>query len=368
MTLFEDLGIDALIVVGATNRRYFSGWSADDHAPDRPSGVMLVTPERSTLYATATNLPWAQAEALPGVATAELTGDWPAMIANAIRERGFATVGFEDAVTPVAHYWQLGDEVGDGVQLVPVGGAVDALREVKDDRELALIRRALALTDTAFEHAANHLEAGMTERLVADFIDQQFRDLGSDGQAFDTIVASGPNAARPHHTPGNRPIEAGEPVIIDMGARVGGYCGDLTRTVWVGQPSPRLGTMYQLVADAQRAAFAAIRDGVTARAVDRAARDVFAAAGMEHHFVHGLGHAIGLRIHESPFLGKQSDAVLKAGQVITIEPGLYVPDWGGVRIEDVVVVEADGYANLTGAPKRLGEAAASVSIAAKTLC
>ncbi len=358
MTYFDDLGIDALIVVGATNRRYFSGWSADDHAPDLPSGVMLVTPDGSTLYASATNLPWAQAEALPGVATAELTGAWPSVIVNDIQERGYATVGFEDAVTPVAHYWQLRDALGESVRLVPAGGAIDALREIKNDRELGLLRQALSLTDTAFDRAAWRLEAGLTERQLAHFIDQQFRDLGSDGQAFDTIVASGPNAARPHHAPGDRAIQAGEPVIIDMGARVEGYCGDLTRTVWVGQPSPQLGTMYRLVADAQQAAFATIRAGIDAGAVDQAARDVFAAAGVEQYFVHGLGHAIGLRIHESPFLGKQSAAVLRAGQVITIEPGVYIAGWGGVRIEDVVVVEAQGYENLTGAPKLLGERAA----------
>lgn len=355
MTYFEDLGVEALIVVGATNRRYFSGWSAEDHAPDRPSGVMLVTPTGSTLFASATNLPWAQAEALPGVATSELIGAWPTVIAGHIRQQGYAAVGFEDAVTPVAHYWQLKEELGEGVHLVPAGDAVDALREVKNERELGLLRRALALTDAAFERAVGRLEAGMTERQVADFIDQQFRDLGSDGQAFDTIVASGPNAARPHHAPGERVIQAGEPVIIDMGARVDGYCGDLTRTAWVEQPSPRLGTMYHLVAEAQRAAFAAIRSGSAARAVDRAARKVFAEAGVEQHFVHGLGHGIGLRIHEFPFLGKQSDAILQAGQVITIEPGVYIPGWGGVRIEDVVVVHGNGYANLTGAPKLLGE-------------
>jgi Xaa-Pro aminopeptidase len=195
----------------------------------------------------------------------------------------------------------------------------------------------------------------MTERELADFIDQQFRDLGSDGQAFDTIVASGPNAARPHHAPGERRIAAGEPVIIDMGARVNGYCGDLTRTIWAGQPSDQLGTMYHLVADAQRAAFAAVKAGVEARAVDRAARNVFAEAGMDQFFVHSVGHAIGLRIHESPFLSQQADDVLRAGNVVTIEPGLYLPDWGGVRIEDVVLVTGEGYVNLTRAPKLLGE-------------
>jgi len=356
VTVVDTLGVDALLVVGGTNRRYFSGWSADDHAPDRPSGVMLITHNESILYASPTNRPWADAEALPDVVTAEMTGPWPAVLAAAIAERGFATVAFEDAVTTVAHYWQLVEALGDRARLVPAGDAIDTMRAVKNERELELIRQALELTDIAFDRAASHLQEGMTERELAAFIDAQFRDLGSEGQAFDTIVASGPNAARPHHAPGQRIIQAGEPVIIDMGARIGGYCGDLTRTIWVGQPSSRLGTMYHLVAEAQRAAFGAIRSGVAACAVDRAARDVFAAEGLEHAFVHGLGHAIGLRIHESPFLGKTSDDVLQTGNVITVEPGVYLPEWGGVRIEDVVVVENDGYTNLTRAPKWLGEA------------
>lgn len=355
MTFLDGLGIDALIVVGSTNRRYFSGWSADDHAPDRPSGVMLIAPDETILFASPTNLPWARAEVLPGVTTVELSQGWPSALADEVNARGFTIVGFEDAVTPVAHFWQLADKLEEGVRLVPVADAIDTMRTVKTERELGLIRQALDLTDIAFGRAASHLRVGLSERQLADFIDQQFQDLGSDGQAFDTIVASGPNAARPHHSPGSRAIQPGEPVIIDMGARVAGYCGDLTRTVWVGQPSSRLGTMYHLVAEAQRAAFAAIKSGVDARTVDQVARDVFAAADVEHYFVHGLGHAIGLRIHESPFLGNQSQDVLQAGQVITIEPGVYIPGWGGVRIEDVVVVEWNGYANLTHAPKFLGE-------------
>jgi len=355
VSIFASLGIDGLVVNGATNRRYFSGWSADDHAPDRPSGVMLVTPEARLLYASPTNLPWAEAEALPDVEPRALIGPWPEIVAADILALGLSRVGFEDAVLPVAAHAQLAAGLGDKVTLVPVAGAVDALRAIKSEREIGFIRQALEITDTAFGRAAAHLRAGMTERTLAAFIDQQFRDLGSEGQAFDTIVASGPNAARPHHAPGDRAIQEGEPVIIDMGARFNGYCGDLTRTIWTGHPSERLGTMYHLVADAQRAAFAAMRAGVAARAVDRVTRDVFAASGMDQYVVHGLGHAIGLRIHESPFMGQQSDDILQAGNVITVEPGLYVPDWGGVRIEDVVLVTDDGCTNLTGAPKLLGE-------------
>jgi len=353
VTIFSQLGIDAMIVSGGTNRRYFSGWSAEDHAADRPSGVMLVTPDERTLFASPTNLPWAQAEALPGVETAALTGAWTENLASVIRDRGLLRVGFEDVVLPVAAFRGLESAIAGAAELVPVGPAIDDLRRVKDDREIGLLRNALRLTDEAFAIGADALVAGMTELALARIIQEALRDVGSEGEAFPIIVASGPNAARPHHAPGDRTILDGEPVIIDMGARVNGYVGDLTRTIWTGQPDQQLGTMYRLVADAQKAAFSAIAAGVPARDVDRVVRDVFARAGLEEHFVHGLGHGIGLRIHESPFMGQTSDDVLAAGNVVTVEPGLYIPGWGGVRIEDVVLVQPDGYVNLTGATKLL---------------
>lgn len=351
LSLFDALNIDGLIIVGSTNRRYFSGWSAEDQAADRPSGIMLITPDMQTLYSTPTNLPWARAETLASVETSAYEGSWPETIAAEIRSLGLMRIGFEDSVTPVAQYWKLSDALGEAVRLVPASSAVDALRAVKSERELGFIRQAVELTDIVFERAAAHLSDGMPELELAQFIDKQFRELGSDGQAFDTIVASGPNAARPHHAPGARVIRTGEPVIIDMGARVNGYCGDLTRTIWAGQPSTQLGTMYRLVAEAQRAAFVAIRSGVETRAVDSAAREVFARESLDEFFVHGIGHAIGLRIHETPFLGQHSVDILQTGNVVTIEPGLYFPEWGGVRIEDVVVVEDNGCTDLTMAPR-----------------
>jgi Xaa-Pro aminopeptidase len=276
-------------------------------------------------------------------------------MASLVIERDLQRIGFEDAVTPVAAWRQLTASLGADRELFPVGAGVDQLRERKTPRELELIRQAIALTDAAFELASQQLKAGQTERELALIVDESLRKLGSDGQAFDTIVASGPNAAKPHHSPGKREIQPGDPVIIDMGGRVDGYCGDLTRTIWMGQPGEQLGTMYRLVAAAQRAAISAVRAGAAARGVDRAARDVFAAASMEQHFVHGVGHALGLRIHEAPFLGASSVDTLQSGNVVTIEPGLYIPGWGGVRIEDVVAVTDVGCDNLTSAPKLLGQ-------------
>ena len=353
MTIFDDLQVDAMVISGGTNRRYFSGWSADDHAPDRPAGVMLITPEERLLLSTSTNLPWAAAEALADVTAIEMVPPWPNAIGRLVEERGATRVGFEDAVLPVAAYWELQKVLGDGVTLVPASDALDRQRQVKTPRELELLRDALRVTDEAFIASAAMLRSGLSERSFANIIEENLRRLGSEGLAFDIIVASGPNAAKPHHAPGDRVIQDDEPVIVDMGARVGGYCGDLTRTIWSGQPDEQLGTMYRLVAKAQQAAIAAVRAGVSARDVDSAAREVFAAEGQEHLIAHSVGHAIGLRIHEAPFLNQHSGDILEAGNVVTIEPGLYLPEWGGVRIEDVVLVTEDGSENLTGAPKLL---------------
>ena len=354
MTIFEELDVDGLVISGSTNRRYFSGWSADDHAPDRPAGIVLILRDESLLLASSTNLPWAAAEALPGVTPMEMASPWTAAIASLAAERGVRRLGFEDAVLPVAAYWDLQQRMGGDVSLVPASSALDRQRQVKSSRELDLLRQALRITDEAFIASASALKPGMSEREFADLIEENLRRCGSEGLAFDIIVASGPNAAKPHHAPGDRIIQDGEPVIVDMGARVGGYCGDLTRTIWTGQADEQLGTMYRLVARAQQASLAAVRAGVPARDVDSAARDVFAAEGQDQFFAHSVGHAIGLRIHEAPFLNQQSNDVLEAGNVVTIEPGLYLPGWGGVRIEDVVLVTDDGCENLTSAPKLLG--------------
>jgi Xaa-Pro aminopeptidase len=250
-------------------------------------------------------------------------------------------------------YSQLLESLGDHhVTLSPVGDAVDSLRAVKTDDELGHLRSALRMTDTAFVAAERRISAGMTEKQVADIVREELRSAGSEGEAFDTIVASGPNAAKPHHAPGDRVIEEGEPVIIDMGAMHQGYAGDLTRTIWFGQPSQQLVTIYRLVQAAFDACVADARPGMTGVELDAIARDLFAEHEMDQYFVHSLGHGLGLRVHEAPSASARSTDTLDPGMVVTIEPGLYIPDWGGVRIEDVIVITDDGNDNLIGAPKR----------------
>ncbi len=344
--------LDALLITSGTNRRYLTGFSAEDHAPDELSAVAVVAREVAWLFAPATNLPWAAAEAAPGMEVRESARPWTDTIIDTVRDAGWRSLGIEDATTTVAVYNALREGLNEETALVPIGSAVDRLRAIKDAEEVALLERALRLTDAAFVAAEQRLRAGMTEREAAEIIREELRRCGSEGEAFPTIVASGPNAAKPHHAPGDRVIQEGEPVIIDMGARVGGYNGDLTRTVWFGTPSDQLVTMYATVASAQAIALATAAPGVTGRELDASARAFLAARDLDRYFVHSLGHGLGLRVHEAPSASAASGDTLDAGHVVTIEPGLYIPDWGGVRIEDVVLIEPEAARNLTGAPKR----------------
>jgi Xaa-Pro aminopeptidase len=351
--LLASLGVDAILVTNGTNRRYITGFTGDDHAVDELSGVALIAESEIALFAPATNLPWARAEAYAGVEVLPHERQWTNTIASFVLERGYTNVGFEDSTTSVQVYNQLLEGVdGRGITFTPVGDAVDQLRAVKSDEELDLLKEALRLTDVAFVAAEARIAVGMTEKQAADIIREELRRAGSEGEAFDTIVASGPNAAKPHHAPGDRVIEEGEPIIIDMGALHKGYAGDLTRTIWFGQPSAQLVTMYTIVQAAFDACVAQARPGMTGVELDAVARYIFAKHDMDQYFVHSLGHGLGLRVHEAPSASARSTDTLAPGHVVTIEPGLYIPDWGGVRIEDVVVITEDGNRDMTGAPKR----------------
>ncbi|WP_370325027.1 M24 family metallopeptidase [Euzebya sp.] len=239
--------------------------------------------------------------------------------------------------------------------LHPSTGIVGTLREIKDDAEIAILRRACAITSTAFDEALGWLAPGLTEAEVARRLLETMADLGADGSAFDPIVASGPNGSRPHHAPGPRTLRTGDLVTMDFGALVDGYHADMTRTVALGRPTPSLRRVHDLVGAAQQAGVEAVADGVGTQAVDAACRDLIRDAGHGEHFAHGTGHGVGLAIHETPFLGPSTPGTLRARTTVTVEPGVYVPGLGGVRIEDVVLVGADGAERLTTAPRQLIE-------------
>ncbi len=261
-------------------------------------------------------------------------------------------VGFDDAATSVANHAKLEEELGEGVELVPAAGLLERLRRHKDEAELAAIAEAARIADDAYETVLAGGLGGRSEREVAQAAHARIRELGAE-PSFPAIVAAGPNGALPHAEPTDREIEAGDLVVWDMGALVDGYASDCTRTFAVGEVADAARTAYELVRSAQAAGLDAIRAGVGGEEADEVARAVIRDGGHEEHFGHGLGHGVGLEVHEAPRLGKTSEDVLEAGDVVTVEPGVYIPGEFGVRIEDLVVVTGDGHRNLSSLDKGL---------------
>jgi Xaa-Pro aminopeptidase len=261
-------------------------------------------------------------------------------------------VGFDDAQTSVASLRKLEQRLGDGVELVPTTGLVERLRRSKDEGEQRAIAEAARLADEVYEWVLERGLAARTERDVARAAEARIRELGGE-PSFPAIVAGGANGALPHAEPADREIVAGELVVFDMGAQVDAYCSDCTRTFAAGEPDTAAREIYELVRDAQAKGLEAISPGVGGTDADEVARAVIRDAGHGEHFGHGLGHGVGLEVHEGPRLGQRSDDVLVEGDVVTVEPGVYLPGRLGVRIEDLVVVTAEGHRNLSSLSKDL---------------
>ena len=260
-------------------------------------------------------------------------------------------VGIDPAKTSVETHGKLLEAAGEGVEIRAVDGLLTDLRRVKDPAEVEAIAAAAALTDEVYGWIEERGLAGRTEREVALGAEQRMRELGAEEPSFPTIVAAGANGASPHAVPGEHVIAAGEYVTVDMGAIVDGYCSDCTRTLVEGDPDPAQRQVYELVLKAQLAALEAIRAGAHGRAVDAVSREPIAEAGYGERYGHGLGHGVGIEVHEPPRLSKRSEDTLLVGDVVTVEPGIYVPGEFGIRIEDLVVVTEDGCRNLSSRPK-----------------
>jgi Xaa-Pro aminopeptidase len=262
-------------------------------------------------------------------------------------------VGYDDAQTSVKSLRQLEDLTGEGVELAPARGLVERLRRHKDESELEAIAAAARLSDQVYESILERGVVGRTEREIMLAAHQRMRELGARDPSFPAIVGAGENSALPHHESSEREVRENELLLIDMGAIVDGYCSDCTRTVATGHVDTEAREVYELVRSAQEEALEAIHAGVAARDADAAARDPIAAAGHGERFGHGLGHGVGLEVHEAPRLSRRSDQTLEAGDVVTVEPGVYLPGRFGVRVEDLVAVTDDGCRNLSGFTKEL---------------
>ena len=328
-----DSGAGAALITVPANVRYLSGLVSSNAAVLLPASgpAVLATDSR---YAEAAE------RDCPDL---ELVRDYQLdqALARLAVQRGATTLAFEAQDVTVERHTALA-ALEDGPELVPFGRVIEDLRMIKDETEIELLARACAITGEAFAAVLSEIVPGRTEREFAVLLERAMIDLGAEGLAFDTIVASGPNGAIPHHSPGDRLFEPGDLITIDCGARYAGYHADMTRTVALGEPAGWQREIYGLVAAAQLAGVSAAVPAAELGAVDAAARDLIAAAGHGEHFGHGLGHGVGLEVHEAPMLGSGRTGTLRDRVPVTIEPGVYLPGKGGVRIEDTLVVRAAG--------------------------
>ena len=330
--------LDALLISTPQNRRYLSGFTGS-------AGYLLVTPQRQILFTDSRYTEQAGAQS-PHFEVVQMKAGLSWLL-DALKETGVRRVGFESDNMTVASYHRMLEAIKEeeglsGTSLIATTGITDELRVLKDAEELAHLQKAIDASDKAMEQVCPAIEGGMTEREVAWRMEAAMRQFGADKISFDTIVAAGPNGAMVHHRPTDRVIQAGEPIVIDMGAQVGGYCSDITRTVVVGEPDEMFYKIYNIVLGAQLTAINTVRPGLTGEECDSLSRDIIAGAGYGDNFGHSLGHGVGLAVHENPRVGPGAEDVLKPGMVFTVEPGIYISGWGGVRIEDIVVLGEDG--------------------------
>jgi Xaa-Pro aminopeptidase len=338
--LVAERELDMLLVTELVNVRYLTGFGGTN-------GACLCGEDRRVFFTDFRYTERAEAE-VEGWDVVTVVDDW----LGGIAERFSGAVGFEDDHMSVRLLKRIEEKAPEGVRMVAAGGAVEQLRRVKDDAELAAIAAAAELADEVWRWSVEQGLAGRAEREVAAAAEVRIRELGAE-PSFPAIVAAGPNGALPHAEPGEREIGAGELIVFDMGAKLDGYCSDGTRTFATGEPGERAREVYETVLAAQAAALDAVAAGAAGEAVDGAAREVIEAAGHGERFGHGLGHGVGLEVHEAPRLSQRSEDTLSAGEVVTVEPGIYLPGELGVRIEDLVVVTDEGHRNLSGLPKKL---------------
>ena len=342
-----ELEVDGFLVSAPENRRYLSGFTGS-------SGYLLITGSDAVLATDFRYVEQARGES-PTYRVHRTRGGigWmPEMLSDL----GVTTLAIEADDMTVAFFSALksalieSDDASD-VSLEETAGVVAGVRAVKDASELEVIAKAVEIADKAMASVASRIEPGVTEAQIAWDLEVEMRRLGAQGAAFDIIVGAGPNGALPHHRADDSVVRQGDPVVIDMGASYDGYNSDLTRTFYVGNPDDEFLSIYSIVLQAQETAIREVRPGMIGKDVDEIARTVIKEAGYGEEFGHGLGHGVGLAVHERPMVVPTSEDVIEDGMVFTVEPGIYIPGWGGVRIEDIVVMENGRARILTASPK-----------------
>ncbi len=347
---FDDAGCDALLVTRMVNIRYLTGFTGSSALLlVRPDDLVFVTDGR---YRDQSALELGAAGVDARIRIGRTAGSQKEYLQEEVA--GVARLGLEASSVSWAAQRRYDDEWFPDAELVATEGLVEELRKVKDAGEVERMAAAARIADEALARVRHRLAEGPTEEEFALELDFEMRRGGAAGPSFETIVAAGPNGAKPHHRPSGRRIERGELVVVDFGALVDGYCSDMTRTLCVGEPaSATARRMVDVVAESQRAGVDAVRAGAEGKAVDEVCREIIAEAGWADAFLHSTGHGVGLDIHEAPTVSTSSTDTLVAGHVVTVEPGVYLPEHGGVRIEDTMVVTDEGCIILTNATKEL---------------
>ncbi|MCD9021142.1 M24 family metallopeptidase [Cohnella silvisoli] len=337
-------GLDGLFITNAYNRRYLTGFTGT-------AGYVLITKEKALLFTDFryTKQAAEQAKAYEIVQHAIKPTE---SILEAMQSLGVKKLGFEKNGVTFGAYTAYQEQFP-GIELVPTENIVEKLRGIKDEKELGYIRKAVEITEAAFEHILGFMKPGVSERDVSAELEYFMRKNGAASSAYASIVASGERSALPHGLASDKLLAANEFVTLDFGANYEGYCSDLTRTVFIGTPTEKHKELYSIVLEANRATLSGLKPGMSGKDGDSLARDIIAGYGYGENFGHGLGHAFGLEIHEPARLSQQSKDILQPGMVITVEPGIYIPGFGGVRIEDDIVVTETGIEVLTKSNKEL---------------
>ena len=335
--------VDAILIAGESNRFYFTKLRTSfGYAVLLPNAKFFFTDFR---YAIAARQKLSDFEIVI-TDGANVFSDIAALLAK----KGVKTIGYEDDYFSVSGFKAMKKALG-GFDFKALGAEINALRIIKTPEEIDRVKRAQALTEAALTKTLSFLKTGVTEREISAELTYNFLMMGADGLAFDNIVSFGENSADCHHAAGDRKLEKGDIVLFDVGAKLVGYCSDMTRTFFFGDPTQKFTDLYQLVLDAQNYVLRFLKEGVTGKEADSMAREYFKANGYDKEFGHSLGHGVGIDIHEEPRLSRTNEEPLPSNCIVTVEPGLYIEGFGGVRIEDMVVIKKDGIENLTNYSK-----------------
>jgi Xaa-Pro aminopeptidase len=352
----QDMEADALMISIEENRRYLSGFTGQDGRFDESAGTLFISADKLVLATDSRFVLQAKSQC-PNWEVFEYRIGLDPSLPRICEILGAKKLGFEKDRISVAQFDRMRQNLknlGCRAKPHPLENLVEPLRLIKDDVEIAAMRKALLIAETAFNELLDILEPGMTEKEAAFHLESLMHNLGADCPSFPTIAAFGQNSAMPHAIPTDKKLEAGQPALFDWGCKTDGYCSDISRMMVLGEPDKTFWEIFNIVHEARARAISAVKPGVSSKTVDAAARDFIREKGYADFFGHGTGHGVGLAVHEEPRISPVRESVLEPGMVFTVEPGIYLPDWGGVRLENMVLVTEDGCEVLNGLGRDAG--------------